>query len=115
VLYLLMPVWQSIVGSALVCAVVLAVTGRAGIDPAAETIPVVYLLGFSNAVLGCLGSRHASGWRSWLRAIGIAHLYALYTWLLFPALLRAVARQLGTRRDWARTDREPLESAPGAS
>jgi 1,2-diacylglycerol 3-beta-glucosyltransferase len=115
VLYLLMPVWQSIVGASLVCAVVLALTGRAGIVPAAETIPVVYLLGFSNAVLGCLGSRHASGWRSWLRAIGIAHLYALYTWLLFPALLRSLARQLGTRRDWSRTDREPLESIPGAS
>lgn len=110
VLYLLMPVWQTIVGASLVCAIVLAATGRAGIVPAAETIPVVYVLGFSNAVLGCLGSRHATGWRSWLRAIAIAHLYALYTWLLFPVLVRSLARQLGARRDWARTEREPLES-----
>jgi 1,2-diacylglycerol 3-beta-glucosyltransferase len=113
VLYLLMPLWQGIVGAALVCAIVLAATGRAGIVPAAETIPVVYVLGFSNAVLGCLGSRHASGWRSWLRAVVLAHLYALYTWLLFPVLIRSLVRQLGTRRDWSRTEREPLESLPG--
>jgi 1,2-diacylglycerol 3-beta-glucosyltransferase len=113
VVYLLMPVWQSIVGAALVCAVALAATGQAGIVPAAETIPVVYLLGFSNAVLGCLGSRHATGWRSWVRSIGIAHLYAFYTWLLFPVLLRALARQIGARRDWARTDRERHASIPG--
>ena len=109
VLYLLMPVWQSIVGASLVCALALAATGRADIVPAVEMIPVVYVLGFSNAVLGCLGSRHATGWRSWLRAVAIAHLYALYTWLLFPVLVRSLARQLGARRDWARTEREPLE------
>jgi 1,2-diacylglycerol 3-beta-glucosyltransferase len=108
ILHLLMPLWQAIVGGALVCAVVLAVMGRAGVVPAAETIPVVYILGFSNAVLGCLAARHASGWRSWVRAIAIAHLYALYTWLLFPVLLRSLVRQLGARRDWSRTDREPL-------
>jgi 1,2-diacylglycerol 3-beta-glucosyltransferase len=115
VLYLLMPIWQAIIGSALVCAVVLAVTGQAGIVPTAETLPVVYILGFSNAVLGCLGSRHATGWRSWIRAIVIAHVYALYTWILFPVLLRAFGRQLAARRDWSRTDREPLASATSAS
>ena len=114
ILYLLMPVWQAIVGGALVCALALAATGRAGVVPAAETVPVVYILGFSNAVLGCLAARHAAGWRSWLRSVGIAHLYALYTWLLFPVLLRSLARQLGTRRDWSRTDREPLEPASDA-
>ena len=90
-----MPLWQTVIGAALVCAIALAATGRAGIVPAAETIPVVYILGFSNAVLGCLGSRHATGWRSWLRAIAIAHLYALYTWLLFPVLLRALCTTAG--------------------
>jgi 1,2-diacylglycerol 3-beta-glucosyltransferase len=115
VMYLLMPLWQGIVGASLVCAVVLAATGRAGIVPTAETLPVVYILGFSNPVLGCLASRQATGWRSWVSSIATAHMYAFYSWLLFPVLVRSVARQLGTRRDWARTDREPLESAPGAS
>ena len=42
-------------------------------------------------------------------SILIAHLYAIYTWLLFPVLLRALVRQMGTRREWSRTDRVPLE------
>jgi hypothetical protein len=63
-------------------------------------------------VLGCFAARQASGWRSWLKAIAVAHLYALYTWILFPVLVRSLARQLTTRRDWARTDREPLSAAP---
>ena len=29
-----------------------------------------------------------------------------------PVLIRALARQIGTRREWARTDRVPLESCP---
>jgi hypothetical protein len=45
----------------------------------------------------------------------IAHVYALYTWILFPVLLRAFARQLAARRDWSRTDREPLSSATSTS
>ena len=65
-------------------------------------------------MLGCLATRHATGWRGWLRAIAVAHLYALYTWLLFPVLMRALARQLGTRRDWARTDRVPLSGTAGS-
>jgi 1,2-diacylglycerol 3-beta-glucosyltransferase len=115
VFYLLMPVWQGIVGVGLVCAITLFVLGLAPIIPSVEVLPEVYILGFSNAVLGCLATRHATGWRSWLRAVGVAHVYALYTWLLFPVLLRATARQLGTRRDWARTDRVPLEPVAGAN
>jgi 1,2-diacylglycerol 3-beta-glucosyltransferase len=110
-LYLLMPLWQSLVGLGFATAIVLWVTGTVGLVPSAETIPVVYVLGFSNGVLGCFAARQASGWRSWLKAIVVAHLYALYTWILFPVLVRSLARQVTTRRDWARTDREPLSAA----
>jgi 1,2-diacylglycerol 3-beta-glucosyltransferase len=114
VLYLLMPLWQTVVGAALVCAIALAAFDIAPIVPSADVLPEVYVLGFSNSVLGCLATRHATGWRSWVRAVAVAHLYALYTWLLFPVLLRALFRQVGARRDWSRTDRVPLEAAPGA-
>jgi 1,2-diacylglycerol 3-beta-glucosyltransferase len=113
VLYLLMPLWQTIVGAALACAIALGALGIAPITPSTDILPEVYVLGFSNSVLGCLATRHASG-RSWLRAIAVAHLYALYTWLLFPVLVRALVRQMGARREWARTDRVPLEPATGA-
>jgi cellulose synthase/poly-beta-1,6-N-acetylglucosamine synthase-like glycosyltransferase len=108
VIYLLMPLWQTIVGAALVCALALWALGIAPIVPAAEVIPEVYVLGFSNSLLGALATRQASGWRGWFQAVVVAHLYAVYAWLLFPVLLRAIARQLGARRDWARTDRVPL-------
>jgi 1,2-diacylglycerol 3-beta-glucosyltransferase len=111
VLFLLMPLWQTIVGAALVCAAVLAALRVTTIVPSAEYLPVVYVLGFSNPLLGCLASRSASGLRTWLRALAVAHLYALYTWLLFPVLVRSLARQIGTRREWARTDRVPLAPA----
>jgi cellulose synthase/poly-beta-1,6-N-acetylglucosamine synthase-like glycosyltransferase len=112
-LYLLMPLWQSIVGAAVVCAVVLAATGTASIVPSLQLLPLVYVLAFSNSVLGCLAARHACGFRSWLRALALAHLYALYTWLLYPVLLRSLLRQVGMRRDWARTERVPLELSAG--
>jgi 1,2-diacylglycerol 3-beta-glucosyltransferase len=112
-LYLFMPVWQTVVGLGFVTAIVLWATGQVGVVPAAESIPVVYLLGFANGVLGCFAARQGRGWRSWLGAIAVAHLYALYTWILFPVITRALARQLSTRRDWARTDREPLSGTAG--
>jgi cellulose synthase/poly-beta-1,6-N-acetylglucosamine synthase-like glycosyltransferase len=111
VLYLLMPLWQTIVGAALICAIALAASGIAPIMPSADVLPEVYVLGFSNSVLGSLATRHAVGWRSWVRAVAVAHLYALYTWLLFPVLLRALFRQVAARRDWSRTDRVPLATA----
>jgi cellulose synthase/poly-beta-1,6-N-acetylglucosamine synthase-like glycosyltransferase len=112
-LYLFMPLWQSIVGLGFVTAVVLWATGSVSPLPAAESIPLVYLLGFSNGVLGCVAARQASGWRGWAWAVAVAHLYALYTWILFPVIVRALLRQVTTRRDWARTDREPLRGDSG--
>jgi 1,2-diacylglycerol 3-beta-glucosyltransferase len=111
VLYLMMPLWQTVIGAALVAAIALAGLGFAPIVPAADVLPEIYVLAFANSVLGCLATRHAAG-RGWLRAVVVAHVYALYSWLLFPVLVRALVRQMGTRREWARTDRVPLESMP---
>ena len=114
-LYLLMPLWQTIVG----CGAALrhhARGARARPDHALgrRCSPRCTCSGSRTPCSGA--SRHATrpAGAGWLRAIVVAHLYALYTWLLFPVLLRSIARQLGTRRDWARTDRVPLESAPTA-
>ena len=41
-----------------------------------------------------------------------AHVYAFYSWLLWPVLVRSALRQLTERRDWAKTEREPLETDP---
>ena len=39
-------------------------------------------------------------------------LYAFYSWLLWPTLIGPAARQLVQRRDWTKTEREPLAPEP---
>ena len=38
----------------------------------------------------------------------VAQPYALYSWLLFPVLIRATIRLVARRDSWAKTDREPV-------
>ena len=108
--YLLMPLWQTIVGVTLVAAVVLAVTGEANFWDTGPWWQLVffYLLGFGGVILGCIarGARH--GPRGVATGYLVAHPYAVYTWLLWPVLVRSVLRQLTERRGWAKTDREPI-------
>jgi 1,2-diacylglycerol 3-beta-glucosyltransferase len=111
--YLLMPVWQTVIGCAVVCAAILAASGDAAVVSGPGQIPYLYAIGFGNTVLGCLVSRPKYSLRTPLATFVLAHVYALYTWLLFPALARAAIRQLGARDDWNRTDRVPLEPASG--
>jgi 1,2-diacylglycerol 3-beta-glucosyltransferase len=112
VAYLLMPVWQAVIGCAVICAGALVALGDASIVTGPEQIPYLYAIGFGNTVLGCLVARPRSSRRALWASVGIAHVYALYTWLLFPALARAAARQLTARQEWNRTDREQLQLAP---
>ena len=56
---------------------------------------------------GLLRSREQSGLR--VRSVLLGPVYAVYTWLLFPVLARALLRQIGARREWSRTDRVALE------
>jgi 1,2-diacylglycerol 3-beta-glucosyltransferase len=110
--YLLMPVWQAIIGLAVICAGFLIAFRDMPIISSPEQIPYLYVIGFGNTVLSCLVSRPKYSLRGPLATIGIAHVYALYTWLLFPALARAAVRRLRARDDWNRTDRVPIEAAP---
>ena len=115
VLYLLMPLWQTIVGAALVCAVALAVTGQAAHHPEPSSC---------SPSSTCSGSRtpcsgvSAPGTRRAGAAGCVPSASPTCTRSTRGCCSRCccglVARQLGSRRDWSRTDREPLESIPGA-
>jgi cellulose synthase/poly-beta-1,6-N-acetylglucosamine synthase-like glycosyltransferase len=113
--YLLMPLWQTIVGASLIVALVLAVTGVTPLWADTEWWQIVffYLLGFGGVMLGCIARGAGNGVRGVLTGILIAHVYAFYTWLLWPVLVRATARQLTDRRGWAKTEREQLSDAAG--
>jgi 1,2-diacylglycerol 3-beta-glucosyltransferase len=110
--YLLMPLWQGLVGLALVAAIFLAATGEA--DFWGGGLPwellFAYLLAFGGTILGCIAARSPDGPLGWLTGFLIGHPYAIYTWFLWPVLIRSTLRQLTERRDWAKTEREPLGS-----
>jgi 1,2-diacylglycerol 3-beta-glucosyltransferase len=109
--YLLMPVWQSLIGAALVGAVVLVATGDAQIVPRGSPWLLVffYLLGFGSTMMGCVAAQMGGDRRGGvLMGLGVAQVYAFYSWLLWPVLIRAAARQLTSRRGWAKTEREAL-------
>jgi 1,2-diacylglycerol 3-beta-glucosyltransferase len=110
--YLMMPIWQGIVGIALVSAFVLAVLGVApfwGGGPTWQLL-LVYVLAFGGTVLGCVAAKRDDGLYGWVLGFLVGHLYALYTWLIWPVLTRSVFRQITQRGDWAKTKREPLDA-----
>ncbi len=108
--YLLMPLWQSVVGVALVVAIALAVTGTDVFWDGGPWWQLVffYLLGFGGTILGCVASGARNGVAGGLAGFVIAHVYAFYSWLLWPVLARSTFRQLTRRRNWVKTQREPL-------
>ncbi len=113
VLYLLMPIWQGLVGLALTIAAVFAISGALPLwhhGPAVQLL-FVYLLAFGGTVLGTVAARAADGPVGWMHGFLLGHLYAMYTWMLWPVLLRSTARQLTERSEWAKTEREALEPA----
>jgi 1,2-diacylglycerol 3-beta-glucosyltransferase len=116
--YLLMPIWQGIIGVGLVAALFLAIIGIAPFWGAGPTwqLGFFYLLAFGGTMLGCVAARSGHGPIGWLRGILVAQPYTVYTWFLWPVLLRSTARQLVDRGDWAKTEREAIavESAAQA-
>lgn len=105
VAYLLMPFWQALVGLSLLVGLVLWATGQAAFWDGGPTwwLAVVYLLGFGGTLMGCVAARGARG-------VLIGQVYAFYSWLLWPVLLRSTFRQLTERREWAKTEREALDA-----
>jgi 1,2-diacylglycerol 3-beta-glucosyltransferase len=111
--YMLMPLWQTIVGASLIVAIVLAVLDVAPFwgDLVWWQLLFFYLLGFGGVLMGCLARGAGQGLGGVVRGVLIAHVYAFYTWLLWPVLVRATARQLTDRRGWAKTEREKVSDA----
>jgi cellulose synthase/poly-beta-1,6-N-acetylglucosamine synthase-like glycosyltransferase len=110
VAYLLMPWWQAIVGVALVSAIALAATGHDSFwsDGPWWQLVFFYVLGFGGTIMGCVARGVGNGARGVLLGLLVAQVYAFYSWMLWPVLLRAGVRQLTRRRNWAKTQREAI-------
>src|SRR5262249_6236456 len=81
-LYLLMPLWQGIVGVGLLASLFLAVSGEApfwgGGGPTWQ-LAFFYVLAFGGTILGCVAARAGNGLAGVLRGILVAQAYAPYT------------------------------------
>jgi 1,2-diacylglycerol 3-beta-glucosyltransferase len=110
VAYLLLPFIQGLVGFTLLVALGLALFGHVSFWDGGPLwqLGFFYLLGFGGIILGCVARGRPWGASGMLAGYLIAHPYAFYSWLLWPVLVRAALRQLTERRDWAKTDREPV-------
>ena len=109
-----MPFWQAIIGLGLVAAVLLAILGIAPFWGGGPTYQLLffYLLAFGGTSLGTIASRSGQGPAGWIVGFFLGQVYTLYTWFLWPVLVRSTARQLRGHGGWAKTAREPIADAP---
>jgi hypothetical protein len=111
--YLLQPAFQALVGVAFVASIFLAIFdvadywGRDGW----WTLLFFFLLGYGGILLGCIARGARTGARGILVSVLIVPVYAAYSWLIWPALARAAARQVTGRRAWTKTAREQIRDA----
>lgn len=107
--YLLTPVIQLATGAGLVGAVVLAIAIDVPFWTSSWPILLFYLgLSFGPALLALLSRGHGFGGKV-VAVLSIVP-YTVYAWLIFPVLLRALARHWSGRATWAKTAREPLKA-----
>ena len=112
VLYLLTPVFQTLVGLSLALSIVLVATDEVSLVESWPTLLFFYALSFVPGIAGILAARGGRGF--WL-AVVLAHLYLFYSWLIFPVVLRGLVREMAGRSTWAKTDREEIDTVPGES
>jgi len=92
--YLLMPVFQALVGVAFLVSIAFAIFNVAGFFRHADwwVVIVLFLLGFGGVVLGCIARGARSGIGGILRSLLIVPVYAAYSWLVWPVIAAAVVR-----------------------
>src|SRR4029077_15884368 len=80
--YLMMPIWQGVVGVALVSAFMLAALGIAPFWGGAPTwqLLLVYLLAFGGTVLGCVAAKRDDGLHGWVFGVLIRPLSEHSPW-----------------------------------
>jgi len=111
VAYLLQPVFQAVVGVSFVAAIVLAILRVAPFwgDQDWWVLVFFFVLGFGGMTIGCIARGAENGFWGIVRGVLLMPVAAAYSWLLWPVLVRATARQLLRRDSWAKTAREPIE------
>jgi hypothetical protein len=111
---LLLPILQLVVGTATAAAIACWFILDVRFVPAEDatlTLTIVFLLAFGGVALGCVARARGRGVGAVLTGLATTIPYAFYTWLIWPVLLRAMARLARGATGWDKTAREPVESA----
>ena len=113
--YLLLPFMQGLIGFTLVASIGLALFGDVPFwgNGAGWQLLFFYVLAFGGTMMGCIARGRVEGLWGMVKGFLLANVYAFYSWLLWPVLVRSALRQLTERRDWAKTEREPIEAGSG--
>lgn len=109
--YLLTPLIQAWLGFVLVLSLVFL--GFRVVVPhwSLFFILVLYMFAAVPSITGVLFTRRQRGIKGFIINIGFAHLYLVYSWIIYPVVYRALFRQITGARSWAKTAREKIDTA----
>ncbi len=108
--YLLTPLIQAWLGFVLVLSLVFLALGIVEPHWSWILIIVLYMFAAMPSIIGVLFTHRRRGFKGFLVNIGFAHLYLVYSWMIYPVVYRALFRQLTGARNWAKTAREQIKS-----
>ncbi|GAA2526979.1 glycosyltransferase family 2 protein [Rarobacter incanus] len=114
--YLLTPLVQAVVGLSVLASIVQLLLGDVSIYMPWQVVVAFYVLSFAPGVVVIFASLGHTGLKSVIVAVVLAHLYLIYTWMIYPVVFRALGRQVARRTGWAKTAREKIDEpaqAPG--
>lgn len=108
---LLQPIFQVVVGTAVVVAIVLTVFFGVPYLPLGRPVLLVFflMLAFGPTAMGVLVQARGKGWRGLLAAIAVTPSYIAYTWVMWPVVFIGLYKQLRGNTVWAKTARESIE------
>lgn len=106
--YLLLPIVQAWVGLSVVLSIVFLVTGIARPPLTVFIVVLAYVFSALPGVIGVLLARRGRGLWGFIVGLLFAHLYLIYSWLIYPVVYRSLLRQLTGSKTWAKTKRETI-------
>lgn len=113
--YLLTPFVQAWVGLSVVLSIVFLATGQVRPQWSLLILVLFYLFSAGPGIAGVLFARPQRGFKNFVVSLLLAHLYLIYSWLIYPVVYRALLRQLLRRKSWAKTKREAIAKPAGGA
>lgn len=113
--YLMSPLIQAYIGLVLVLTIGFAVAGVTNPDITWTVVILLYALSALPGIFGVLSAHRKRGLWGVVVSILLAHLYLIYSWLIFPVVYRSLLRHLFGRRTWSKTARESISAEEAAT